>query len=372
MERRLVMNFYMPTKVFAEKNSVRNHKSELKKLGNCPLIVTGRHSSKINGSLQDVKDSLKELSMDYYIFDEIEENPSVETCEKAAKYALEHGCDMVIGIGGGSSLDASKAIALLMKNPDKNGEVFYQAEELPWVPVVAVPTTAGTGSEVTPYAILTVHKWKTKKSISHHIFPDVAFVDAKYLQYTSQKVLISTAVDALAHLVEGRINLKTNAYNQMLSEYGMTLWGQAKEALRKDKPSDEEYELLMEASTVAGMTISHTGTSLPHGMSYYLTYEQGISHGRAVAVFLIAYMKESKDQKLLDLITSKLGFTDIDEMDAFLKEVLGEVNVSKNDVERYVKELSSDAKRLSSTPYEVTKDTLLRMYESSITISESL
>ncbi|MCI5951810.1 MAG: iron-containing alcohol dehydrogenase family protein [Anaerostipes sp.] len=364
------MNFYMPTRIFAEKGSVRKNKEQLQKLGSCPLIVTGRHSSKINGSLKDVEDSLKELSMEYYIFDEIEENPSVETCERAAAYALEKGCDMVIGVGGGSPLDASKAIALLMKNPDKDGEIFYKAEELPWVPVAAVPTTAGTGSEATPYAILTVHKWKTKKSISHRIFPDVAFVDATYLTYTSKRVLISTAVDALAHLVEGRINVKSNAYNQMLSEYGMQLWGQAKEALRKEQPSQEEYELLMEASTIAGMTISHTGTSLPHGMSYYLTYEQGISHGKAVAIFLAAYMKESQDEELINKITSRLGFADMDEMAAFLREVLGEVTISIADVERYAKELSSDAKRLSSTPYKVTEETLLRMYEASVTIKE--
>ena len=71
------MNFYMPTRIFAEKGSVRKNKEQLQKLGSCPLIVTGRHSSKINGSLKDVEDSLKELSMEYYIFDEIEENPGV-------------------------------------------------------------------------------------------------------------------------------------------------------------------------------------------------------------------------------------------------------------------------------------------------------
>ena len=120
------------------------------------------------------------------------------------------------------------------------------------MPVAAVPTTAGTGSEVTPYAILTVHKWKTKKSISHRIFPDIALVDAKYLAYTDQRILISTAVDALAHLVEGRMNVKSDRYNQMLSEYGMKLWGKAKEALRRGQPAEEEYELLMEASTIAG------------------------------------------------------------------------------------------------------------------------
>lgn len=364
------MDFYMPTKIFAEEDSVRKHKEELKKLGKHPLIVTGRHSSKINGSLKDVEESLKELAMEYCVFDEIEENPSVETCEKAAAYALEQGCDMVIGVGGGSPLDASKAIALLMKNPQADGTIFYENKAFENVPVAAVPTTAGTGSEATPYAILTVHKWKTKKSISHRIFPDVAFVDAKYLTYTSKNVLISTAVDALAHLVEGRINVKSNAYNQMLSEYGMQLWGRAKEALRSETPQKEEYELLMEASTIAGMTISHTGTSLPHGMSYYLTYEQGISHGRAVAVFLAAYMKESKEEALLRRIPSLLGFADMEEMASFLKEVIGEVRVSREDVDRYVKELSSDAKRLSSTPYKVTEETLLSMYRASVTIKE--
>ena len=104
------MNFYMPTRIFAEKGSVRKNKEQLQKLGSCPLIVTGRHSSKINASLKDVEDSLKELSMEYYIFDEIEENPSVETCERAAAYALEKGCDMVIGNHISAALPVGVAI----------------------------------------------------------------------------------------------------------------------------------------------------------------------------------------------------------------------------------------------------------------------
>ena len=101
------MRFFAPTNVHIEKNCVRNHKKELLALGTRALIVTGRHSSKINGSLDDVLTVLEESSVPFRIFSEIEENPSVETVAQAAEIGKEFQADFVIGIGGGSPLDAA-------------------------------------------------------------------------------------------------------------------------------------------------------------------------------------------------------------------------------------------------------------------------
>ena len=155
------MKLYMPTKVYNEKGCVRQHSQELAALGTKALLVTGKHSSRVNGSLQDVKDALNREQVSYVVFDGIEENPSVATVMRATALGLSEKVDFVIGIGGGSPMDASKAIALMIANPEKKADFLYETDAAvkqaanKALTVAAVPTTAGTGSEVTPYAILT-------------------------------------------------------------------------------------------------------------------------------------------------------------------------------------------------------------------------
>ena len=155
------MKLYMPTKVYNEKGCVRQHSQELAELGTKALLVTGKHSSRVNGSLQDVEDALNREQVPYVVFDGIEENPSVETVMRATALGLSEKVDFVIGIGGGSPMDASKAIALMIANPEKKADFLYETDAAvkqaanKALMVAAVPTTAGTGSEVTPYAILT-------------------------------------------------------------------------------------------------------------------------------------------------------------------------------------------------------------------------
>ena len=120
------MMLYMPTKVYQEKKCVENHSRELAALGTSALIVTGKHSSRINGSLEDVKNALEREQIPYTVFDEVEENPSVETVKKAASLGLSAGADFVVGIGGGSPMDAAKAVALLIANPERDTDFLYQ------------------------------------------------------------------------------------------------------------------------------------------------------------------------------------------------------------------------------------------------------
>ena len=190
------MQIYMPTNIYSERNCVRNHKRELASLGKKALLVTGKHSSRRNGSLEDVETALQEEKVPFVLFDGIEENPSVETVMRAAELGREEQVDFVVGIGGGSPMDAAKAIALMIANPQEDERILFAPKELQALPTAAVPTTAGTGSEVTPYAILTLHSHKTKQSISHKIYPRLALIDSRYLKTADQETRINTAVDA--------------------------------------------------------------------------------------------------------------------------------------------------------------------------------
>lgn len=357
------MNLYMPVKVYNEENCVRQHRKELAALGQKALLVTGRHSSRKNGSLQDVMDALREENCPYALFDEIEENPSVETVMKARDMGLQEGVDFVIGIGGGSPMDAAKAIALMIANPQCGEEILYQKLPLRALPVAAVPTTAGTGSEVTPYAILTLHAKKTKQSISHRIFPELALADASYLKTGSIEGSTNTAVDTLAHLVESYLNTNSDSYNRMYSERGLAVWGEIREAIAQKTFSDEVLSKMLEACTLGGMAISHTGTSLPHGLSYMVTYELGVPHGKAVGIFLAGYVKfcEKKDRAAAEKVLSLLGFDSCQAFGAYLDKILGRVELPQGMLEENGKAIMANAGKLANCPYPVTEEELLAM-----------
>lgn len=353
----------MPTKVFFEQDSVKNHAEELKKLGTKAMIVTGKHSSRINGSLSDVEAALKQNGQDYVIFDEIEENPSVETVAKAASAAVEAEVDFFVAVGGGSPMDASKAISLLAKNPDAipdAEERLYAAAPMAAYPVAAVPTTSGTGSEVTQYAILTLHKSHTKKSIAHKLFADVAFIDYSYLKTSSYGGLVSTCVDALAHLIESYLNTNADVCNRMYSMEGLRLWGRTKEALLRggDALTDAVYENFMHASMVAGIAIAHTGTSLPHGLSYPVTYEMGIPHGKAVGFFLPGFLREYEDQTEVSAVLALLGFASVEEFADYLKKLIGEPSIPEELWSLDRRAILSNPAKLKNYPFVMNEEIL--------------
>lgn len=352
------MKLYMPTLVYQERDCVCNHGKELAALGTKAMIVTGRHSSRVNGSLTDIEAILKESSIPYVIFDEIEENPSVETVMKARDFGIKEHVDFVIGVGGGSPMDACKAIALMISNPDQDESVLYQSVQLPCMPVVAVPTTAGTGSEVTPYAILTLHKEKTKRGISHRIFPTIALLDAKYLKTASRDCFVNTTVDALSHLMESYLNTNANELNRTYSEKGLMIWGKVKDAIATNQLKDADYDKLMEASMLAGMAIAHTGTSLPHGMSYAITYEMGVPHGKAVGIFLAGFLKNYQNKEDSARVLSLLGFTTVEEFAKYLKDLLGVVAIDDSLLKRDIEDMLGNQAKLANYPYSITYEEL--------------
>lgn len=374
------MQFFAPTHVYLEKNCVDNHKQELLSYGKRAFIITGKHSSAVNGSLADVLAVLDEASVPYLIYNDIEENPSVETVAKAAAEGKEFQADFVIGIGGGSPLDAAKAIALLIANPQEDAGCLYEPKDLKALPVIAIPTTCGTGSEVTPNAVLTRHAFKTKKSISYNIYPELALVDGKYLVSANGRLLIHTAVDALSHCVESRLHAKANVYNHMFSEYGLSLWGKLAPVLEQiaagpdavpSSLSDEDLEAFMLASTVAGMAIAQTTTSLPHAISYEITYNHGVPHGKACGIFLAAYMDEYARNNPEDVnrVLSLLGFDSTESFGEYLRRLLGSVAITEEESNLYADNIMANASKLSTYPFPIDREAILRILTCSLDVT---
>lgn len=352
----------MPVQVYQEENCVKNHGKEIGVMGRRALIVTGRHSAKQNGSQADVESVLTENGIAFDVFDEIEENPSVETVMKAVKSARASGDDFVIGIGGGSPMDASKAIGMLIRHTDYTWEDLYRADaDCSSVPLVLIPTTCGTGSEVTGASVLTRHDKKTKMSLPHRIFADLALLDGKYLATAPESVLRNTSIDALGHMYESWINVNATEFSRMFVREGLRVWRETKEVLLgRKKPERDDFDRMLLASCYAGMAIAHTGTAIPHGLSYILTYDLHMPHGAAIGYFQEGYLREAAEKDRIALL-SLSGFRDLAELHDFYEAVCGKWEIPESVMNRSFEAIVSQPKRLAVPTFRCDRDALHRI-----------
>ena len=311
------LNYLMPTRIITGENCVFEQRDLLSALGKKAFIVTGKNSARINGAYDDAVKALKANGQDFVLYDQVMANPTdVCVCE-AGKLAREKCCDFVISIGGGSPMDAGKAAAVLAVNDISKEELFTLAFKSA-VPNIAIPTTAGTGSETTQYAVLvdtTETDGKTpkangpaKRSISSPlIFPQIAFLDAKYTKSLNRNITVHTAVDALSHAVEGMFTKRSNYISDILAKESITMILDCMDNLLAfpDNPSSfpvEKREKLLLASTIGGMVIAQSGTAAPHSMGYQFTLNWGTDHGRANGLLMKSFLlwcreKENAMQK---------------------------------------------------------------------------
>ena len=353
------MFFKIPTTVYFEDECVSKHSTLFKDYGKKALIVTGKHSSYFNGSFNDVVNSLKKQDITYEVFDQVEENPSIQTIEKAYKLNKDKHIDFVIGLGGGSSIDASKAIAVMLYfNFDDGYKLYDKVVSHDSLPVIAIATTCGTGSEVTAASVLTNDRILSKGSITYRIYPKVALLDSKYLKTLPIKTLKYTSLDALGHLIESYISTQATAFSDMISQEGFRVWKLCKKTFfNTDELTKIDLDNLLLASTYGGMAIAHCGTNLPHGLSYTLTYNENIPHGKAVGYFLYGLMKFA-DCKRVKQILDLLDFTDLDSFRKYLVDTFELERLSDDILDKAVEELIVNKKKLSYCPYEVDKELL--------------
>ena len=361
------ITYHMPTKIILSEEVIIKNSILFTSYGDKALIVTGKTSSITNGSLKDVTNALDKEGITYDIFNHVEENPSIETVESISILGKSKKSDFIIGVGGGSPIDAAKAAGVLINNPTATRYNLFDSPHLKSIPVIAVPTTAGTGTETTPYAIVTNNEFKTKLGICQRIYPEYALLDVKYLMFLPEQITINTSIDALSHLIEGYLSSNASIISDALAEKGLKLFG---ECLTMIKERDFTYTLrkkLMVASTMAGMVIAQAGTSLPHGMGYALTYFHNIPHGKANGVLLKSYLEFCQDESKIRKILYLLTLENLDELGDFLSAILGDINtVTYNDICSYASIMASNNNKLKNHTTSVTKEDVLKIYKTSL------
>lgn len=353
------MSFYMPTNIYIGKDCVKQNASVFADFGKRALIVTGKNSAKASGALDDIESVLKQNNISYDIFDKVLNNPTVENCFEGGKVAKETKADFVVAIGGGSPLDASKAIAMYAKNDILPMDIFNGVQENKPLPIIAVPTTAGTGSEVTQYSVLTVDAEETKKSFcTKDTFASVAFVDAKYTESLPVHITIDTAVDALSHALESIFNKRSGCISELFAKDAVKLIGKSIPALISENIDFKTREDLILASMYAGISIAQTGTCIVHSMGYPLTYYKGITHGRANGMLLGSFMEgcQKADSKKCEEVFGYLNVKDAEEFSALLKKLIPASGIiSEKEAKSFAKK-TIKAKNVKSCIWDVTEE----------------
>lgn len=292
------INSFMPVKVISEENCVINSSKIFKNFGKRCLVVTGGSSAEKSGALSDCLQALDKENITYTVFSGVEPNPSTKTCYNAGVKARETDAEFIVGIGGGSPLDAAKAVAIFAANPDfQHDSVYVRAVPSAHLPLILIGTTAGTGSEVTGVSVLTNSDTGLKKSISGaDCYAEISFCDYRYTCSVPKAVTVSTALDAFAHAVEAYLASSANELTFVYSEKAISL---LKDFILNINTfdgtlTDKEREQLYMASLFAGLAINISGTDFPHTLGYYLTENHNIPHGRACAAFMPCLLERAK------------------------------------------------------------------------------
>lgn len=283
-------NLSIPVKVISSKGCVRENAEKLKAFGKCCLIVTGGKGAFLSGALDDMRAALEKCEIKYELFDRITPNPYIEDCHAAGVLAREIGAEFIIGIGGGSALDAAKAVAVYATNEDFLPlDIYEKKERNIALPLVLVGTTAGTGSEVGAVAVLSNKKDERKKSIcAPDCAPALTFADASYTHSMPYDVTVSTALDALCHAIEGYYSPKCTDIPTMFAEKAIPMIWEGLKYLDREKklPDEKMRERLYYGSLYAGITLACCGTAFPHPLGYILTEHYKVPHGVACAAFM--------------------------------------------------------------------------------------
>ena len=339
-------NYNLPINLLFGRGRSNEIGTEVAKYGKKALIVTGRNSTKKSGLLDKTIDLLNEAKVQYEIFDKVEQNPLTTTVYEGVDVIKETGCDVVLGLGGGSIMDAAKSIAFSAKNPGDISEYIFgikQGSEA--LPIVLVPTTCGTGSEGNCFSVLTNPETKDKKSLrTNIIIAKASIIDPELMVTMPKSILASVGFDALAHNMEAYLSKIGQPLTDMKAFYGIKLLAENLIKVYNDPSDLDAWDSVTLASTLGGMVIGIAGVTAPHGLEHPASGLHDIVHGKGLAALTPIIVEKSWESNLekYSNISKLLGGTDAadcaDAIRNFLKKIdlkvsLGELGITEKDVE---------------------------------------
>ncbi|TRO57552.1 iron-containing alcohol dehydrogenase [Candidatus Bathyarchaeota archaeon] len=349
------------------------------------LLITDPILSEI-GLTKKVLEPLKEAGMKIDLFDQVEPEPSLQSAEQVVQIARKSTYDIVIGLGGGSSLDMTKLASISITNPEPITDfVGVKKVRKPGIPKILIPTTSGTGSEITMNSIISNKQEHLKMGIvSPHIIADVAIIDPLLTLSMPPKVTASTGLDALTHAIESLMSIDLNPFCEQLAIKAVRLIFQSlPKAYNNGNDRTARNEMSL-ASMLAGMSLAISGVCAGHAAAY--TFTVTVPHGVGCALTLPYVMELNAASCLLKLVAiskaaqeyetgesnEKNAYNAVQAVRNLMKKVdiplsLKQIGIKKTDIDSMAENMLTIKRLLAHNPkkltIEDTKPLFNRMFE---------
>ncbi|SMF02798.1 alcohol dehydrogenase [Alteromonadaceae bacterium Bs31] len=296
--------FYNPVQIHFGLGKVKKLPSFVGNDSSKLIVTTSGHVSRAGVGGLEEQLGLK----DYFVFDKVVPNPDIESILRCVDEFSDEKISSVVSIGGGSVIDTGKTVALMLAN--KNAELrdlLVDASHVKSLPHFAIPTTSGTGAEVTPFATIWDQKNKKKHSLSGvSVYPAMAVLDPKLTQFLPEKETVITALDTISHALESLWNIGRTPITESFACKSLRSSLSALPEVLREPGCIKSRTKLMEASLLAGMAISQTKTAMAHSISYPLTSYFGVPHGLACSFSLsriiTLYATQNKSDHVVPLM----------------------------------------------------------------------
>ena len=280
--------FHSPNKIILGMNTTSIVPEEIQKLGGGRLLLVTDPGVVKAGLILPVEESLKAQNLDYVLYDGVEPEPPARVIDRGAEIFKSQKCSIILGLGGGSSLDVAKGIALLVTNGGKILD-YCGIDRVPQnsAPFILMPTTAGTGSEVTRVLVLTDEEQNVKNVVfTPYALADTAIVDPALTLSMPPAVTADTGMDAMVHAIETYVSMNATVFSDVLAERAIELIARYLPlAWSKGANAEARYQMSV-AATLAGLAFGSGGLGAVHALAYPLGTEYHMTHGRTNAIML--------------------------------------------------------------------------------------
>jgi alcohol dehydrogenase len=348
-----------------------------------PLIVLDRNLAE-TGFREKVSSLLEQAGMGCVVYDKTEPEPPLELADEGPKLARKKKCDGVIGIGGGSAMDLAKAIAVLAANKGK-AEDYLGLNRVPGpgLPKIMVPTTAGTGSEVTFTAVFIRKKLKKKEGMnSPYLYPELALLDPELTLSLPSHPTAATGIDALCHAIESYTSVNASPMSEMMSIEAIRLISDNLRTAVHDGTNIEAREAMLLGSLYAGLGLANAGVTAVHSLSYPLGGKYGVSHGLANTIMLPRVMAfnlpgalekfvdiaEVMGEIVEDLPLREAAYLAVEAVEALIEDcgimtTLEELEIPEKDFPELAKVAMTVARPLANNPCRMTIEEMVELYQ---------
>lgn len=322
---------YVPTRILFGCGMLNNFHKQQMPGKKALIVISNGKSTKENGSLDRTEEQLKKAGVEYAIFDGIMANPLKSTIDEGAKAAKDNGCDFIVALGGGSVMDASKAIATMATNDGDLWDYVFggtgkgQLLKAAPLPIIAITTTAGTGSEVDQFGVITndVTNEKIGYGGDDRLFPVIAIVDPELMKSVPPKFTAYQGFDALFHSTECYIANKASLISDMYAITSIENIGKYLARAVKDGSDMEAREHMAFANTLSGVVMTLSSCTSEHSMEHAMSaYHQELPHGAGLIMISKEYYKffiekHVCDERFVDMAKA-LGMPDAEKAEDFI------------------------------------------------------